>query len=123
MDGPMVATAEHGQVREDRRPSWRPVLDVMALSEAHAAARKATPVIAIVKCAAYGGWNRSRSHGHLHHAAVSRVLHHHARLASQAKRRGVSAETCSPLSSMDWPGASGSASAGASTWTTTWMHS
>ena len=34
-----------------------------------------------------------------------------------------SAETWTPSSSTDWPGCSGSASTGASTWTTTWYRS
>src|SRR5947207_8308997 len=45
------------------------------------------------------------------------------RVASQAKRRDVSAGTCVPSSRTDWPGASGSANTGASTWTTTWYRS
>src|SRR5437773_2289246 len=45
------------------------------------------------------------------------------RVASQAKRRDVSAGTYVPSWRTDWPGASGSASTGASTWTTTWYRS
>src|SRR5262249_51133965 len=45
------------------------------------------------------------------------------RLASQARRCDVSAETWLPPSSTDWPGCSGSASTWASTWTTTWYRS
>src|SRR3989449_413549 len=45
------------------------------------------------------------------------------RLASHARRRDVSAGTCGPSSRTDWPGKSGSASTGASTWTTTWYRS
>src|SRR5881409_1921101 len=45
------------------------------------------------------------------------------RLASHARRRDVSAETCVSSSRMDWPGASVSARTGASTWTTTWYRS
>ena len=52
MNKAMVAPAEHGEVRERRRPSLGPVANVMPLSEAHETARKTTTVVAMLERAA-----------------------------------------------------------------------
>ena len=117
--GAMVAPTEHGQVRKRRRPSLSPVADVVALAEAHAAAREATAAVAVVERAAQGWGNRPTLRGHFNDPAVPGVLHHHA--------AGVAGQTSgrfrgNVLAALEHglAGASGSASAGASTWTTTW---
>src|SRR5438309_4163026 len=74
----MVAPTEHGQVRKRRRPSLSPVADVVALAEAHAAAREATAAVAVVERAAQGWGNRPTLRGHFNDPAVPGVLHHHA---------------------------------------------
>src|SRR5213594_4606212 len=96
VDGAMVVAAEHGEVRERCWPSLGPVANVMALAEAHVAAREAAATVAVVERAAQGWRNRSRPGGYFHYAAIAGVPHHHTARV-HARRRDVSAETCSPL--------------------------
>ena len=49
VNGAMVTTTEHGEVRERRRAALRPVTDVMSLAEADSAARKATTAVSVVE--------------------------------------------------------------------------
>ena len=49
VNGAMVTTTEHGEVRERRRAALRPVTDVMPLAEADSAARKATTAVSVME--------------------------------------------------------------------------
>src|SRR3989442_3889050 len=58
VDRAMVPTTEHGEVRERCRAAVGPVADVMALAEAHAAAREATAMGTILERPSYRRPNR-----------------------------------------------------------------
>jgi hypothetical protein len=45
----VVSATQDRQVRERRRPALRPVLDVMALPEAHAVPREPTAAVAMLQ--------------------------------------------------------------------------
>ena len=49
MDGTMVAAAEQGEIRERGGAAVGPVTDVMTLTEANAAARKAAAAVSVVE--------------------------------------------------------------------------
>ena len=46
--GAVVPPAEHGEIRERRRASFGPMLDVMALAEADATAREAAAAVSVM---------------------------------------------------------------------------
>jgi hypothetical protein len=46
---PMVPATEHGQIRERGGPALSPVSNVMALPEAHGAAREPAPVVSMME--------------------------------------------------------------------------
>jgi hypothetical protein len=47
--GPVVSATQHCEVRERGRPALSPVTDVMALPDAHGAAREAAVMVAMVQ--------------------------------------------------------------------------
>ncbi len=122
VDRAMVAATEQREICQGSRAALRPVAHVMALPDPHVAAREATAPVAMQQRPPQGWRNRPGPGPDLHQPPFGLVTHHH-RLASQARRRDVSAETWLPSSSTDWPGCSGSARTAASTWTTTWYRS
>src|SRR5262245_24923887 len=75
MHGSMMTTAEHGEVRQRRRSPLRPVAEVMALAEAHGAAREAAATVTMVECPPYRRRNRPCSSAHFDDAAVAGVAH------------------------------------------------
>src|SRR5258708_6708105 len=60
VNGTMMPSTQHGQIRERRRSSLHPMFDVMALADAHATARKATTVASMVYRASSSCRNRQR---------------------------------------------------------------
>ncbi len=83
-----MATAEHREVRERRRPALGPVVDVMALSERQIAAWEPAAVIAVVQRAPYCRGNGPRAGVDFYDPAVAVVPHHHpVRVAREAAGR------------------------------------
>src|SRR5206468_2143385 len=70
VDGAMMPATEHGEVRERGGASIGPVMDVMALAEASAAAREAAAAVAVVERPPYRGWDRPGTGRHLDGATV-----------------------------------------------------
>src|SRR5262245_1664041 len=88
VDGAMVPATEQRKIRERGGASIGPVTDVMALAEAHPAAREATAAVAMVKRAPYRGRDRAGPGRDLDRAAGPAVLHGQAaRVARQAPGR------------------------------------
>jgi len=83
-----MAIAEQGEVRQRCWAALRPVTDVMALAEAHSAARRAAAAVPVVQRPTYRRGNRPGAGIDLHDSAVPAVSHHHpAGVARQALRR------------------------------------
>jgi len=60
VDGAVVSATEQREVGERRGTSLSPVPDVMALAEAHSAAREAAPAVSMVERPPERGGNRAR---------------------------------------------------------------
>jgi hypothetical protein len=88
VDGTVMAAAEQYEVRECRRATLGPVLDVVALAEVAVAARKAAIAVSMQQRSPQGGRNCARLGPDLEDTAVLIVPHHHAtRVAGQALGR------------------------------------
>jgi hypothetical protein len=84
----MVPPAQQHQIRERRRATLRPVMDVVPLAETHATPREAAAAVAVMEGAAQRRWDRARSRANLDNPSVGIVPHDHpARVAGQALGR------------------------------------
>jgi hypothetical protein len=84
----VVSATQEREIRELRGPALSPVMDVVSLPDTHAAAREATPVVAMVQRPPESRRDRAGPGADLRHAPV-RVMAHDdpARIAGQALRR------------------------------------
>ena len=88
VNGAVVPATQHGEIRERRGPTVRPVAEVMPLAEWQPAAGKAAAAIPMMKRPPQRRGNRPGPSANLDHATILVVSHHHsARVAGQAPRR------------------------------------
>src|SRR6266542_5167435 len=83
-----MATTQHREVRERRRPTVGPVAYVMALAELDSTAGKAATAVAVMQGAAQRGWNRARPRADFYGPPIRVVPHDDAaRVAGHAAGR------------------------------------
>jgi hypothetical protein len=83
-----MAAAEQGEVGECGGAAVGPVADMVALAEAHVAAREAAAAVAMVERSAERWWNGAGAGADFHDAALGIVAHDDpARIARQPLRR------------------------------------
>jgi hypothetical protein len=84
----VMPATEQREVRERCRATLRPVVEVMALTEADPAARKAAAPVPMVEPSPQSGWNRPGPGTDLEQAPAFVVAHHHSSgVARQAPGR------------------------------------
>ncbi len=85
---PVMPAAEEREIRERRRPAAGPVVEMMPLAIAHAAAGEPAAAVPLLERASQGGGNRPGPGPNLDHAAILIMAHHHpAGVAGQAPGR------------------------------------
>jgi hypothetical protein len=88
VDGAVMPAAEQGEIGQRRGPTLRPVADVMALSDTHAAPREGASAIPALEGAPQRRRDRPGTRPDLDQAAIGVVLHDHAAgVAGQALGR------------------------------------
>jgi hypothetical protein len=85
--GAVMPPTEKREIRERGRAAVRPVVEVMSLAEAYAAAREAAAPVAMMERAPQGRRDRPGSGSHFHDSPVLVVSHHDsAGIAGEAPR-------------------------------------
>jgi hypothetical protein len=84
----VVSATQEREIRELRGPALSPVMDVVSLPDAHATAREAAPVVAMVQRSPESRRYRAGPGADLRHAPVRVMAHYDARgVAGRALRR------------------------------------
>jgi hypothetical protein len=88
MDGAVMPSAEHGEVRQLGESTRRPMTHVVPLTESDSTAGEPASTISMMQRAPQCGRNRARARPDLHDAALLIVTHHHAaHIAREPLRR------------------------------------